>query len=1060
MRRILVLSVMFLALGLSFLPRGADAFSFSNLRAENIYGPGAQIKWTTDESGDSKVYYGTSPGNYPNHAAGDCLSPSSPVFEHCVNLTNLAASTKYYYVVKTTVASGSYPEYTSEEKNFDSATSSSTSTSTSTGTSPPAAPSGFIAALSGNDVKLDWQDNSSDESDFKIFRRPQGGIWAFIISLSQNVTSFTEFGFAVNFSPGTYEYHVNACNPAGCSPDSNIVSVSIGGAPPSTTTTEATSSQPTAQTTVVSGIALDPIGKAVAGAGVRIFKEDFSRNYGILSGADGSWKISGVEAGNYWLEAMPPPERTELSRAEPFRFSISDNETKVFTLKFVGTSKNVSGAASFSDGTPISDAEVGAYSSETKQWKSVFVDSGGRYNLALSGGIWQLGTRPRDPASAKWSWNGPFSEVVFADDITPESRTVNFVIPISDSKVIISVRDEAGKPLEGAGIMLDTLSAGDQSSLRPPPDYKKSDAQGLATFLARAGTYYLRAFLPSELGYLNPEEQKISILSGETKDIAFVFRRPTLFETVKVFGTTKISGVGPVDAFVWAWSEKGGNVNLRASAGGEFIAVLQRGDKWRIGAGKEENGIPYKSGEIILDTSQPVGLVELILERYGLEALPPPVSTSQSATKEIFVQTADGAEVRIPPSAAGTSGTVSVEITPTIEAPSQPAAKVVSTVYEVTIKDSAGTNIETLQDETEIVIPYDPEVLKDQGITEDAVVPSFFDESTGVWVKVESYTVDKIRKVFILRVTHLTIFALVAAADTTPPNPPTNVTASYGTDGSIVISWINPTADFSHVRVYRSTERGFLGDVIATNLKKNTLTDINVTKGVVYYYVVRAVDPAGNETSNKNQVVIEATQTLSVPQGAIAKLEILRNLSAGSSGEDVKALQSLLLAEGVYPQGLITGFFGELTRQAVIRFQEKYADEVLAPAGLTSGNGFVGPLTRKKVNALTLGAAAPAAEAPPAETPPQAPLGQATKAEILRDLTVGSTGEDVKALQELLLAEGVYTEGLITGFFGSLTKQAVIRFQEKYADEVLAPAGLVNGTGYVGPATRAKIQEL
>lgn len=69
---------------------------------------------------------------------------------------------------------------------------------------------------------------------------------------------------------------------------------------------------------------------------------------------------------------------------------------------------------------------------------------------------------------------------------------------------------------------------------------------------------------------------------------------------------------------------------------------------------------------------------------------------------------------------------------------------------------------------------------------------------------------------------------------------------------------------------------------------------------------------------------------------------------------------------------------------------------------------------------------------------------------------------EVRCLQQFLKNQGknIYPEGLITGNFGNLTKTAVIRFQEKYALEILTPLGLTAGTGYVGPATRAKINQL
>jgi len=68
----------------------------------------------------------------------------------------------------------------------------------------------------------------------------------------------------------------------------------------------------------------------------------------------------------------------------------------------------------------------------------------------------------------------------------------------------------------------------------------------------------------------------------------------------------------------------------------------------------------------------------------------------------------------------------------------------------------------------------------------------------------------------------------------------------------------------------------------------------------------------------------------------------------------VRCLQEFLKSQGkdIYPEGLVTGNFLTLTKQAVMRFQEKYKDEILEPLGLTYPTGFVGPMTRRKVNQL------------------------------------------------------------------------------------------------------------
>jgi len=74
----------------------------------------------------------------------------------------------------------------------------------------------------------------------------------------------------------------------------------------------------------------------------------------------------------------------------------------------------------------------------------------------------------------------------------------------------------------------------------------------------------------------------------------------------------------------------------------------------------------------------------------------------------------------------------------------------------------------------------------------------------------------------------------------------------------------------------------------------------------------------------------------------------------------------------------------------------------------------------------------------------------------------------VKCMQAVLNSDsetkladvGVGSPGHETEYFGSLTKEGVIKFQEKYSDDVLAKWNLTKGTGFVGSTTTNKLNEL
>lgn len=85
-----------------------------------------------------------------------------------------------------------------------------------------------------------------------------------------------------------------------------------------------------------------------------------------------------------------------------------------------------------------------------------------------------------------------------------------------------------------------------------------------------------------------------------------------------------------------------------------------------------------------------------------------------------------------------------------------------------------------------------------------------------------------------------------------------------------------------------------------------------------------------------------------------------------------------------------------------------------------------------------------------------------------RNLHTGITGDDVLKLQQFLNSypetvialSGAGSSGKESVYYGSKTALAVKKFQEKFKAETLAPAGLIQGSGFFGTLTRAKLNSL
>lgn len=112
-----------------------------------------------------------------------------------------------------------------------------------------------------------------------------------------------------------------------------------------------------------------------------------------------------------------------------------------------------------------------------------------------------------------------------------------------------------------------------------------------------------------------------------------------------------------------------------------------------------------------------------------------------------------------------------------------------------------------------------------------------------------------------------------------------------------------------------------------------------------------------SSSSSSSRTTYSSTTT-STGSNAACSYTWTRNLSTGSTGDDVRQLQRFLngnpqtqvAASGVGSPGNETSYYGPATARAVSKFQEMYAAQILTPLGLTKGTGGFYTSTRTQAN--------------------------------------------------------------------------------------------------------------
>ncbi|MES2930471.1 MAG: peptidoglycan-binding domain-containing protein [Patescibacteria group bacterium] len=155
---------------------------------------------------------------------------------------------------------------------------------------------------------------------------------------------------------------------------------------------------------------------------------------------------------------------------------------------------------------------------------------------------------------------------------------------------------------------------------------------------------------------------------------------------------------------------------------------------------------------------------------------------------------------------------------------------------------------------------------------------------------------------------------------------------------------------------------------------------------------------------------------------------------------EVRKLQDFLRTNQGETGIRTTGVYTWKEHDAVVRFQEKYARDILVPWGLSKGTGYVYITTTRKINEL---------------------LCRKDAVVFTKDLSVGARHDEVRLLQEFLNRNGfpvspagIGSSGMEISLFTSKTRSALARFQEKYRPYVYAQSHIYPRPGVLDAVTR------
>lgn len=281
-----------------------------------------------------------------------------------------------------------------------------------------------------------------------------------------------------------------------------------------------------AVSTVIQGQVTYPDGSPAQDVQVQLHTPDGNMSTTETTNASGNYSfVDTLVAGtNYVLEVSAPTGYNKPSNSPTNFVYATGDALRTVNFQLVSANKIISGTVSYSDGTPVTDADVNVDPASTNGGQlsrvSTHTDSTGHYRVDVQTGTWfaQAAVNLSDQ-NAQWIAEEPPIQLTFSGSAA-ETQTANFTVTRANANLEVILLNSDGSKLTTSDFVadVDIKRADGVGTVR-----KVSSAASLINVNVTTGIYHICAFHPDLNGKsFNPADTTVSLTENRMVNLGTI----------------------------------------------------------------------------------------------------------------------------------------------------------------------------------------------------------------------------------------------------------------------------------------------------------------------------------------------------------------------------------------------------------------------------------------------------------------------------------------------------------------------------------------------------------